>query len=126
VELDNYYRAAPSEAPSADSGVGQTLAPPMTALGGRSSVETFARADAYRLTPGGCTITISPAAHPGLRAPVGWEISPSAETDLQNGLVAHRYPDESQAHQPLFLLKRLQTWLGGLDQSRLQHCIPHE
>jgi hypothetical protein len=125
VELDNYFRAAPSEAPSADSGIGQTFAPPVTALGGRSSVETFARAQAYRLTPGGCTITISPASHPGLRAPVGWEISSGAETDLQNGLVAHRYTDPSQAHQPLFLLKRLQTWAGGLDQSRLRHCIPH-
>ncbi|HEY2371697.1 MAG TPA: hypothetical protein VGH82_04040 [Gaiellaceae bacterium] len=126
VELDNYYRAAPSEAPSGDSGVGQTLAPPVTALGGRTSVETFARADAYRLTPGGCTITISPASHPGLRAPVGWEISPSAETELQNGLVAHRYTDASPAHQPLFLIKRLQTWLGGSDVTRLRHCIPHD
>jgi hypothetical protein len=126
VELDNYFRAAPSEAPSADSGIGQTFAPPVTALGGRSSVETFARAQAYRLTPGGCTITISPASHPGLRAPVGWEISSGAETDLQNGLVAHRYTDPSQAHQPLFLLKRLQTWAGGFDQSRLRHCIPHD
>ena len=126
VELDNYFRAAPSEAPSGDSGVGQTLAPPVTALGGRNSVETVARADAYRLTPGGCTITISPASHPGLRAPVGWEISSSAETELQNGLVAHRYTDPSQAHQPLFLLKRLQTWAGGFDQTRLRHCIPHD
>jgi hypothetical protein len=126
VELDNYYRAAPSEAPSADSGVGQTLAPPVTALGGRNSVETVARADAYRLTPGGCTITISPASHPGLRAPVGWEISPSAETELQNGLVAHRYTDASPAHQPLFLIKRLQTWLGGSNVTRLVHCVPHD
>ena len=126
VELDNYFRAAPSEAPSADSGIGQTLAPPVTAFGGRNSVETFARAEAYRLTPGGCTITISPASHPGLRAPVGWEISSSAETELQNGLVSHRYTDPNRTHQPLFLLKRLQTWAGGFDQSRLRTCIPHD
>src|SRR5205823_4745743 len=57
---------------------------------------------------------------------VGWEISPSAETELKNGLVAHRYTDESPVHQPLCLLKRLQTWAGGTDQTRLQHCVRHD
>ena len=125
VELDNYFRAAPSEAPSADSGIGRDS---RTAGDGTRRPELGRDGCACRrvpVTPAGCTVTISPAAHPGLRAPVGWEISPSAETEHQNGLVAHRYTDESPAHQPLFLLKRLQTWAGGTDQRRLQHCVPH-
>jgi hypothetical protein len=126
VELDNYYVASAREAPSADSTVGQTLAPPVTAFGGRNSVETVARADAYRLTPGGCTITVSPARHPGLHAPVGWEISPSAETELRNGLVARRDTDTSPSRQPLFLLKRLQNWLGGTNLAHLVDCVPHD
>ena len=125
VELDNYYRAAASEAPSADSTVGQTLAPPITALGGRQSVETFARADAYRLTPANCTITISPAQHPGLHAPVGWEISPSAERELQNGLVRQRYSDPNGI-PPLTLITRLQDWLSGSQNAPpLSDCVPN-
>jgi hypothetical protein len=122
LELDNYYRATASEAPSADSTVGQTLAPPLTAFGGRNSVETVARADAYRLTPPGCTITLSPAQHPGLHAPVGWEISPSAERELQNGLVAERNTDKTHL-QPLPLIEELQRWLAGSDAG-LGPCVP--
>jgi hypothetical protein len=125
VELDNHYRANIGEVPQGGSATSETLVPARTIFGGHATIETFARSDAYRLTPGGCTITISPALHPGLEAPLGWELSKSAREDLQNGLVRRRdsiTPDSPD--QPLALITRLQAWLGGGDSSGLSRCVP--
>ncbi len=124
VELDNHYRANIGEVPQGGSAASETLVPPLTAFGGHEAIETFARADAYRLTPNSCTITVSPALHPGLEAPLGWELSKSAKTDLENGLVRKRDNlDASSPDQPLALITRLQQWLGGAG-SGLSRCVP--
>jgi hypothetical protein len=123
VEVDNHYRAAISEPPSAQGGGSETLAPPLTAIGGHQAIETFARANAYRVVPKNCAITISPALHPGLEAPLGWELSTDARHDLQNGLVRDR--DKSRDEQPLALVRRLQRWLGdSAPDSKLDDCVP--
>jgi hypothetical protein len=110
--------------PQGGSASSETLVPLLTAFGGHEAIETFARADAYRLTPNSCTITISPALHPGLEAPLGWELSKSAKTDLENGLVRKRDSLEaSSPNQPLALITRLQQWLGGAG-SGLSRCVP--
>jgi hypothetical protein len=124
VELDNHYRVNIGEVPQGGRASSETLVPPLTAFGGHEAIETFARADAYRLTPTSCTITISPALHPGLEAPLGWELSTSAKDDLKNGLVRRRDSlDPSSPNQPLALITRLQQWLGGV-RSGLSRCVP--
>jgi hypothetical protein len=113
VELDNHYRAAVNE-PVATGGVAsQTLVPPLTAFGSHGAMETFARANAYRVTPNGCTVTISPGLHPGLVAPLGWELSLGSQEDLRRGLV--RPPaggSEVAALLPVARLRLLQEWLA--------------
>jgi hypothetical protein len=128
VELDNHYRASVGEVPKAGSNTGESLVPPLTGIGGHQAIETFARADAYRLTPAHCTMTISPALHPGLEAPLGWELSKYARVDLQNGLVRNRDNlPSSSVNQPLALISRLQQWLGGQRMGAdvdLGACVP--
>ena len=85
-------------------------------------METFARANAYRAVPKGCAITISPARHPGLEAPLGWELSQGARQDLKNGLV--RDNEKKPREQPIVLLQRLQGWLGVSPTAGLMGCIP--
>ena len=125
VEIDNHYRAAVSEPPSATSNAAETFVPLVTSLGGRSAMETFARAIAYRLLPPRCALTISPALHPGLSAPLGWELSAGARDDLQAGLV--RDGDKKRQEQPIVLVRRLQQWLGGAlngEAVSLRKCVP--
>jgi len=65
----------------------------------------------YRLTPPSCTLTVSPGLHPGVMAPLGWELSDSAIKDLQDSLVRARSGvDDPQ--QPLAVIRRLQKWLA--------------
>ena len=86
VELDNHYQKSRQPAVPSGGTTAETLVPPETAFGGRSAIETFARAAAYRILPTSCTVTISPALHPGLIAPLGWELSEAARKDLRAGL----------------------------------------
>jgi hypothetical protein len=86
VELDNHYQKSRQPAVPSGGTAAETLVPPLTAFGGRSAIETFARAAAYRILPTSCTVTISPALHPGLIAPLGWELSEAARMDLRAGL----------------------------------------
>jgi hypothetical protein len=122
VEIDNHYRAAIGEAPSATGGASESLAPLMTAFGARSALETFARAHAYRTLPKSCVLTISPALHPGLEAPLGWELSDGARTNLENGLV--RDADKPRTERPIELVRRLQRWLGAPGAKDLATCVP--
>lgn len=130
VELDNHYRPRARDVPRGSNGKSETLIPPATAFGAHGAAETFARAAAQRLTGVGCTLTISPRLHPGLVAPLGWELSEGAREDLRKGLVEPRpnaiKKDERLA--PVLDLRRLQAWLGGeqvqgLDTS-LESCVP--
>jgi hypothetical protein len=125
VEIDNHYRARPQAAPNPPSGTGESLVPLATAFGGHATLETFARADAYRLTPPSCTLTVSPGLHPGVMAPLGWELSDSAVKDLQDSLVRAR-SGVDDAEQPLAIIRRLQKWLArsGTADKPLSACIP--
>jgi hypothetical protein len=122
VELDNHFRASINQPPSASSTTGQTLAPLATAFGGHAAIENYARAEAYRVVPAGCTITISPGLHPGLSAPVGWELSAATRKDLREGLVRKRANLDDATVQPVTLLRKLQGWLT--DSQSLSPCVP--
>jgi hypothetical protein len=132
VELDNHYRARIEEELAAGGARAESLVPLMTAFGARNSIETYARALAYRLRPPGCTVTISPGLHPGLSAPLGWELSEGARQDLREGLVRPRPTDFGENRYRAALdLRRLQSWLAGPTQatpspSGLPVCIPTE
>jgi hypothetical protein len=127
VEIDNHYRAAIGEPPSARGGASESLVPLATSFGGRAAIETFARAYAYRLLPDYCALTISPALHPGLAAPLGWELSDGARRDLRSGLVRDR--DKPPKEQPIRIVRRLQQWLGGAGVGEgvdLRACLPED
>ena len=85
VELDNHYQASLSATVPSGGTTDETLIPLATAFGSRNAMQTYARAAARRLLPAKCMITISPSLHPGLIAPLGWELSPSARDDLRAG-----------------------------------------
>jgi hypothetical protein len=136
LEIDNHYRAAPREVPRSKGQSSQTLIPLNTLLGGRGALETYARQDAYRLTADpSCTVTIFPHAHPGLTAPLGWELSVQAQDDLVHALTAappgvdpSTKDGRLQATEPVRALRQLQQWLGGdhvagLGES-LSSCLP--
>jgi hypothetical protein len=129
VELDNHYqstleRQLPGTGPGAE-----TVIPLATAFGARNAQETFARALAVRLRPAGCTLTISPGMHPGLTAPLGWELSKRARDDLFDGLTRPHptaVADVVRA-RPVLRLRQLQQWLGGehtADMLKLGVCVP--
>ena len=136
VELDNHYRASePSEIAGSGTGL-ETVVPPVTGFGAHAAMETFARALAYRLRPRGCTATISPGLHPGLTAPLGWELSDAAQKDLRHALV-EPHPVESgiensktQPWAAALELRTLQQWISaGLEppivgRPRLSSCAP--
>jgi hypothetical protein len=129
VELDNHYQAALDPQLAARGSVAETLVPLATAFGARNAQETFARALAYRLRPPGCTITISPGLHPGLTAPLGWELSSGARDDLVDGLTRpHPTALGEDKYLPVLELRRLQQWLGGgrtpMLHPPLATCIP--
>ena len=69
VELDNHYQATLKPPAIEGGGGGESLVPLFTALGGRRSSETYARARAFQLLPRSCVVTISPGLHPGLDRP---------------------------------------------------------
>jgi hypothetical protein len=129
LQLDNHYQPSLIRPARAKGGGSETFIPLRTALGGRSAIETFARASAFRVTPTGCTVTIAPSLHPGLVAPLGWELSRGAQDDLQAGLTEPR-PNATGYEdlvRPVSQLRRLQEWLGGETSKftpRLSECIP--
>jgi hypothetical protein len=129
VELDNHYQASlGTELPAGGTGA-ESVVPLVTAFGARNSMETFARALAVRLRPPGCTITISPGLHPGLLAPLGWELSKGARDDLQDGLTRkHPIAARKDRFTPILQLRRLQEWLGGNQKPQAQipltRCMP--
>lgn len=133
VELDNHYQAALDTELAARGTGAESVVPLVTAFGARNSMETFARALAYRLRPPGCTVTISPGLHPGLTAPLGWELSKGARDDLRDGLIRpHPTAVGATRYQPVLELRRLQQWLGAgsgalpILSPRLKLCIPTE
>jgi hypothetical protein len=92
-------------------------------------MQTYARAAARRLLRGGCMVTISPSMHPGLIAPLGWELSPSARDDLESARTRpHPAAEKDEAAKQIRDLRRLQDRLGGADEPRigigtaLRHC----
>jgi hypothetical protein len=95
VELDNHYQKSIRASVPAGGSAAETLIPLETALGGRTAVEAYARPAAYRILPSSCTVTISPALHPGLIAPLGWELSKPAQIDLRAGLTNPHPADTS-------------------------------
>jgi hypothetical protein len=129
IELDNHYQAS-IEASVPSGGLGaESLLPVQTGFGGRRAQETFARAAAYRILPDSCTVTISPSLHPGVIAPLGWELSRSAREDLRAGLV-RPHPGDADATRAALRLRRLQARLAA-DSERplfidpqLEKCLP--
>jgi hypothetical protein len=125
VELDNHYRG-PEKPPGGGTSTGQTLLPPATAFGAREAIETFARAAAYRLARKGCVFTIFPGLHPGLVAPLGWELSGGARDDLKHGLTVVppiSKPGGSAAAEDK--IHRLQLMLGQpIRRGVLRRCLP--
>lgn len=132
VELDNHYQVRLDSQLSAGGMKDETTVPLLTAFGARNSMQTFARALAYRLRPPGCMVTISPGLHPGLTAPLGWELSEGARDDLRVGLT-RPHPTEvgSEKERAVLDLRRLQLWLGAEKTSAelapaLKECVPKE
>jgi hypothetical protein len=132
VELDNHYQVRLEAQLSASGMKDETTVPLLTAFGARNSMQTFARALAYRLRPPGCTVTISPGLHPGLTAPLGWELSEGARDDLRVGLTRPHPTEVGRGKERVVLdLRRMQLWLGAEGTSAelppdLTDCIPKE
>jgi hypothetical protein len=129
LELDNHYRPRVRDVPRGSGGKAETLIPPATEFGAHNAAETYARATAHRLTGEGCTLTISPRLHPGLVAPLGWELSDGAQKDLRRGLVEPRPDAVDEARlTPVLDLRRVQAWLGGEQipglGTSLAPCVP--
>lgn len=119
VELDNHYQATVSATVPSGGTRGESLIPLQTAFGGRSAMQTYARAAARRLLPESCMATVSPSLHPGLIAPLGWELSPSAREDLREGLIRpHPAAEEEQRNDQIVRLRLLQERLAGEDEPR--------
>ncbi len=136
VELDNHYRASePSEIAGSGTGL-ESLVPPLTAFGAHDAMETYARAFAYRLRPRGCTVTVSPGLHPGLTAPLGWELSDAAQKDLRHALVEPHPVESGKVRQKdhdwtaALQLRTLQQWISAgteppiADRTPLSACVP--
>ena len=129
LELDNHYRPTVNQPPPATGGANQSTVPLATIIGGHSAIETYARSDAYRAVNFRCTVTISPGLHPGVNAPVGWELSTSARGELRDGLVRRRANQNEQVQlQTYNLVRRVQGWLTeppeGGDETDLRLCVP--
>jgi hypothetical protein len=128
VELDNHYQKTVQPDVASGGTDAETLVPPQTAFGGRSAIETAVRAAAYRILPTSCTVTISPALHPGLIAPLGWELSQAARKDLRDGLTnPHPADKNGDAIKGLLRLERRlsapRSAAAALDPP-LSACLP--
>ena len=120
IELDNHYQTSVSATVPSGGAKGESLIPIVTALGSRDAMQTYARAAARRLLPGGCMITISPSMHPGLIAPLGWELSPSARDDLASARIQpHPAAGKEERAKQIRNLRLLQDRLGGASEPRI-------
>ncbi len=129
VELDNHYQRSRQPAVPSGGTAAETLIPPLTAFGGRSAIQTYARAAAYRILPTSCTVTISPALHPGLIAPLGWELSAAARLDLRDGLKEPHPTDKTgEAVKNLLVLQSRFTAAGPAKTlgRTLKACEPRQ
>ena len=128
VELDNHYQKTAQPDVASGGSDAETLIPLQTAFGGRSAIETAVRAAAYRILPTSCTVTISPALHPGLIAPLGWELSQAARKDLRDGLTNPHPADKSgDAIKGLLRLERRLSAPRRADDALkppLSACLP--
>jgi Ca2+/Na+ antiporter len=125
IELDNHYQATPEPTVPSGGTTAESLIPPLTAFGGRNALQTYARAAVRRLLPESCTITLSPSLHPGLIAPLGWELSESAREDLKDGLVRpHPAATEKGRDRQIKELRRLQSRMAGLREPPLEILPP--
>jgi len=133
VELDNHYQKSIQATVPAGGSSAETLIPVETAFGGRTAVEVYARAAAYRILHDWCTVTISPALHPGLIAPLGWELSKPARIDLRDGLT-NPHPADDSGMKGTRLLRLVQYRLtasarpkpGEVVGTPLAKCAPTE
>lgn len=117
LELDNHYQASSATPVPAGGPRSEFLIPPLTAMGGRTSVQTYARAAAYRALPPSCTVTISPSLHPGLIAPLGWELSERARKDLRDGLFApHPGATKRARNDAVFRLRQAQARIAAASE----------
>lgn len=124
IELDNHYQSAVRAKVPYGGVDSELLAPPLTALGGRNAIETYARAAAYRILPATCTVTIAPRIHPGLIAPLGWELSESARSDMRDARVRqHPGGDARARNAPIELFRQAQSRLAGADERRPRPLI---
>jgi hypothetical protein len=130
VDIDNHYLPQARAVPEGSGSKSEMLVPLATVFGARAVPEVYAREAAQRITGPGCTLTISPRLHPGLIAPLGWELSQGSRDDLRRGLVEPRpNAPAGQKLTPVYDLRRAQAWLGGDQPSgfdaSLDRCLPH-
>jgi len=125
VELDNHYQKSIQASVPSGGSAAETLIPPQTAFGGRSAIETYARAAAYRILRDSCTVTISPALHPGLIAPLGWELSEAARLDLRGGLT-NPHPADTSGMKAARLLRQVQFRLTAPAKPNAEDTIGPE
>jgi hypothetical protein len=129
VEIDNHYQASLRASVPSGGSASETLIPPETAFGSRRAMETFARAAAYRVLPSECTLTISPSLHPGLIAPLGWELSDAARADLRDALT-RAHPADSTGMVSARTLRQIQTRIAAPSERKvvigkdLATCLP--
>jgi hypothetical protein len=129
VEIDNHYQASLRASVPSGGSAAETLIPPETGFGSRRAMETFARAAAYRILPSECTVTISPSLHPGLIAPLGWELSEAARDDLLEGLTRAHPADESGMNS-VRRLRQIQARIAAPSERKvvigkdLATCLP--
>jgi hypothetical protein len=129
VEIDNHYQASLRASVPSGGIASETLIPPATAFGSRDAMQTFARAAAYRILPSECTLTISPSLHPGLIAPLGWELSRAAREDLRSGLT-RAYPADESGTAMVRRLRQIQARLAAPSERKvvvgkpLARCLP--
>jgi hypothetical protein len=129
LEIDNHYQAEPAPAPLAvgnsDRPPAETFVPPSTAIGVQNAVQAYARGRAIRSRPQECLVTISPALHPGLTAPLGWALSEATRSELREALTRnHPGAAPGTPLDPVYKLRTLQGWLGAGNGRSLRACVP--
>jgi hypothetical protein len=129
IEIDNHYQASLDESVPSGGSASESLIPPQTGFGSRKAIETYARAAAYRILPSSCTVTVSPSLHPGLIAPLGWELSKAARADLRAGLV-RPHPADKTGMTLVRRLRQIQARIAAPSERKvvigpdLKNCLP--
>ncbi len=128
VEIDNHYQASLAAPVPSGGSAAESLIPLETGFGSRRAMETYARAAAYRILPKSCTVTVAPSLHPGLIAPLGWELSPASRADLKDGLI-RRHPQDA-ADSRSAQLRQIQARIAAPSEASptfgepLADCVP--